>query len=315
MLERVGEALLDHPVGSIGSRGSKTVGGTGEAAADGQSRRGRPRHQFADQPHAVGAAVLPGGVEQIEQTAYLRLGLLGHLADRVERLGRQRWVGGGQPLAGACLDHHHADAVRHDVVQLAGDPGSLIADCLGREQRALGLKLAAADGELLGQSTARPGDETDRPRSDREHEKDRVERGQAVPYLQADDEQEQGGQRSPLIGGGPQGVGQQEDRHRDQVAEAVRNAGKRPQGRDREKDTRRDGRQLRVGASRDQAAEGTDRSARFQQVVRAMQQTGDGHGQHQEGAEPERQQQVGAPATRDTRKALRSAHSRPPAAA
>ena len=35
--------------------------------------------------------------------------------------------------------HHHAHPVGHDVMQLARDPGPLIANRLRREQRALGL--------------------------------------------------------------------------------------------------------------------------------------------------------------------------------
>jgi len=107
-------------------------------------------------------------------------------------------------------------------VQLTRDPGPLVADRLGREQCPLGLKLAAAGGELLGETTARRDYEPNRPRADRENEKDRVERGHAVPHLQAGQQQQQRGHRPPLISIGAQRIGEQEDRHRDEVAEAVR---------------------------------------------------------------------------------------------
>jgi hypothetical protein len=81
------------------------------------------------------AALLKVMAEQLDQARYLRLGLPGDLTDGIEGLGRLGWISRGQPLADARLDHHHADAVRHDVMQLARDPGPLIANRLRREQR------------------------------------------------------------------------------------------------------------------------------------------------------------------------------------
>ena len=60
----------------------------------------------------------------------LLLGLGGRVGDVVEGLGRRGLVAGGQPLAGVGLHHHHAHAVGHDVVQLAGDAGPLQPDGL-----------------------------------------------------------------------------------------------------------------------------------------------------------------------------------------
>ena len=65
------------------------------------------------------------------------LGLAGGAGDRLERLGGRLRVVRRQALAGGRLDHHHADRVRHDVVQLRRDPGPLVA----HRQRGVGLAL------------------------------------------------------------------------------------------------------------------------------------------------------------------------------
>src|SRR5580698_5193524 len=125
VLERIGQAFLDHPVGDVGGRIAQAVRRTGEPAAYGQSRRTCPGDELTDQPDTMTAAVLRAMPGQLDQAAYLRFCLPRELTDGVEGLGRQGRVSHGQPLPGTRLDHHHADAVRHDVMQLARDPGPL----------------------------------------------------------------------------------------------------------------------------------------------------------------------------------------------
>ena len=98
VLERIGQALLDHPVGSVGGRVGKPVRRAGEPAAYGQPSRTRPGDELTDQPDAVTAALLRVMVEQLDQAAYLRFGLPCELTDGVEGLGRQGWISRGQPL-------------------------------------------------------------------------------------------------------------------------------------------------------------------------------------------------------------------------
>jgi hypothetical protein len=128
VLPHVGQRLLDHPVG-------------GQADALGQ----RPRLALQRERHRP--ARRPGLLQQVPQL--VKAGLRGqvgglvvgpqyaeqppHLGQRLSAGGRdrgQRLPGplrlAGQRVAGPVrLDHHHADVVRHHVVQFAGDPGPL----------------------------------------------------------------------------------------------------------------------------------------------------------------------------------------------
>ena len=50
--------------------------------------------------------------------------------DGAERLTCRGLLTLEHALPGLCLHDHHADRVRDDVVQLTGDPGPLLGDCL-----------------------------------------------------------------------------------------------------------------------------------------------------------------------------------------
>ena len=99
VLERVGQALLDHPIGGIGDVIRKALGGAVEPAADGEPGCARLGDELADQPDAVDAARLRVMIQQVDQATYLSLGLPGSLPDGVERLGRQGRISRGEPLA------------------------------------------------------------------------------------------------------------------------------------------------------------------------------------------------------------------------
>ena len=150
MLERVRQALLDDAIG-------------------GQVDRAREREGLAVdvQPHGqAGAAdLLEQGVEPVEPGLRRQLEALAVVAHRAEQpahLGERRAAGlldAAERLAvllqrlgkvvpdGADLQHHHADRVGHDVVELARDARALLGD--GDARRDLALALGAR-GALLG---------------------------------------------------------------------------------------------------------------------------------------------------------------------
>ena len=66
--------------------------------------------------------------QQAEHAAELGDRLLPGVLDGAQRLPRAVRIAVEQVLGGAGLDHHDADAVGDDVVQLAGDPGALGGD-------------------------------------------------------------------------------------------------------------------------------------------------------------------------------------------
>ena len=63
-----------------------------------------------------------------------------------------------QPLSRRRLDHHDADRVADDVVQLTGDARPLVADCERGEQLPLLLELAGPQREFVGCLAAQPQD-------------------------------------------------------------------------------------------------------------------------------------------------------------
>ena len=70
---------------------------------------------------------------------------------------------------GAGLDDHHADVVRHEVVQLARDPGALLGHRLVGAQLVLALEQLGARGERVGaQLAAADGAADEDHREDRE---------------------------------------------------------------------------------------------------------------------------------------------------
>jgi hypothetical protein len=66
--------------------------------------------------------------EHLDQSAGLGLGLRGRLCGRFQRIRHAVPVGGRDPLPGAGLHDHNAEAVGDDVVQFPGDPRPLVAD-------------------------------------------------------------------------------------------------------------------------------------------------------------------------------------------
>ena len=128
-----------------------------------QARRPRPTHQIFDYPQPGWGRGRRRGVEQFHQAVDLGFGLVGRLADRLERLGGGSGVPAGELLTGVGLDDHQADGVSDDVVQFAGDTGALVADRLLGEQLAFFLDLAGAVLELFGHVPPRRYDQAAEP--------------------------------------------------------------------------------------------------------------------------------------------------------
>ena len=85
-----------------------------------------------------------------EQAAHLRQRCASGPLDVLERVAVVRELVGQPVPHGADLEHHHADRVRDDVVQLAGDPRALLGDGEARRRLALALRLRRARLGRLG---------------------------------------------------------------------------------------------------------------------------------------------------------------------
>jgi DNA-binding CsgD family transcriptional regulator len=105
------------------------------------------------------------------------------LTCRPARPARRR-VAVGEALPGAGLDHYDADAVTHCVVQVLGDPGSLVANGLLGEALPFGLQFEVAGRQLEGHAVTGPNDPAGQPGTEGDHHKEGVERA-AAEQLQA----------------------------------------------------------------------------------------------------------------------------------
>ncbi len=118
-----------------------------------QPAPGRAGDHLVDQREVGPGADLRGGAaEQLDQPLEVLGALPRGLRDRGEGLLRARRVGVDESLPGGRLDHHHADRVADDVVQLAGDAGSFVAQRDLGEELPLVLELLRAHGELRRRS-------------------------------------------------------------------------------------------------------------------------------------------------------------------
>ena len=153
MLERVGQALLDDAVGGEVDAAREREGLAVDVQPDGQA----------------GAADL---VQQRVEAVEARLGheldlvlLAAHGGQQAAHLGERRPAGPldapervavlGQRVGKlvpdrAHLEHHHADRVGDDVVELAGDPRALLGHRDARRRLALPLRPDRADLGRLG---------------------------------------------------------------------------------------------------------------------------------------------------------------------
>ena len=224
VLERVGQGLLDDPVGGELQAGVKgpwrPIHGqfdreTGAAdlldelaeSLEARDRRAgvvaasrRPGRvaQHAQHPPHVGQRLATGPVDGLERRAHA-------LRPPVER---------GQ--SGAGLDHDHADMMRDDVVELAGDPLALVLDRAARSLLALGLLqpgvLLDRRGVLAPGPRPVPEGEDD---DDREHRLDGPGDGHLGAGLAHDDPEERDRDRHGRDDRDAPGIalGDREERH------------------------------------------------------------------------------------------------------
>ncbi len=167
--QHVRQALL-HDVGD----GVGDVGGEARLLALGPQRhveaaaRGTRDERLHDAGAGRGRSIVG---EEPDEASHVALRLVGCAGDRLERLrGARRII--GDALSGAGLDHHDADGVRDDVVQVRGDARPFVAQRERRVRVVLLRELAPTLGELgrgeiaVAQRPARDPrrDEDDEPR-------------------------------------------------------------------------------------------------------------------------------------------------------
>ena len=133
VLERVGQALLDDPVGGEVERAREREAARRRPAAAPAGPARPTSSSSASRPSRPGCGreldVVAVAAHRAEQAAHLgerrAAGLLD--AARAPRVSSRERVGQLVP-DGADLQHHHADGVGDDVVQLARDPRALLGD-------------------------------------------------------------------------------------------------------------------------------------------------------------------------------------------
>jgi hypothetical protein len=96
------------------------------------------------QPRRCGLHVCVGAPHHTDHPPHLTQRVPPRGLDRLERLHRQVRVNGRQALSTLGLDHHHAHAVRDNVVKLPGDPGALVYPRLPRAFVAVALELGSS---------------------------------------------------------------------------------------------------------------------------------------------------------------------------
>jgi hypothetical protein len=84
--------------------------------------------------------------------------------DRAQRLSCTFWITIHDPSRSSCLYTHHAHMVRHDIVQLAGDPHPFCEHCLTRVLLAFSLKLNSLSSESSLTVPQGPNRSTKHPR-------------------------------------------------------------------------------------------------------------------------------------------------------
>ena len=180
VLERVGQALLDDAVGGEVDRDA----GAGTGSPSTCSSTGRPARRISLEQRVEArrarAAAPSSGRRRSRRIAPSSRRISASAARPVSSTPRSASTSSGelvgQPVPdGAGLQHHHADRVGDDVVQLAGDPGALLGDGDARRHLALALGLARAllrrlglHGPLALREAAEPGE--------REHGRDQQRR-------------------------------------------------------------------------------------------------------------------------------------------
>ena len=155
MLDAVGQCFLHHPVG-YGAHGRvERLHRSGQVDADVEAGGPRPPGQWLDvaEPRTGGAALTaaPKGAHEPAQVAER---LTASALDGPQRSIRLLRVGSGDRPCPAGLDHHHAQAVRDHVMQLARHPAPFLARRHPGTAFLLGIDQRGTLPEVLGQQGA-----------------------------------------------------------------------------------------------------------------------------------------------------------------
>ena len=174
VLERVGQALLDDPVGGEVERARQRDGLAVDVQPHRQAGAAEPRRAAASRLSRPGwgasSSVLAVAAHRAEQAAHLGERRAAGPLDAPQRLLVLAERVGQLVADGADLEHHHADGVGDDVVQLARDPRALLGDRDARRGLALALGVRRAllrrlglRGALAQREAGEPGDREQRP--------------------------------------------------------------------------------------------------------------------------------------------------------
>ena len=121
----VGQPFLQHAVSGPGGVPWYRADVTGDVELELDARLCGARQEVLDV--LPGQRMFQGWGQQAGQPADVPGGFASQLGDVAEQLVGGR-ITGRQPLPGAGLDDHDADAVRDDIMQLPGYPGALVAN-------------------------------------------------------------------------------------------------------------------------------------------------------------------------------------------
>ena len=233
VLERVGQPLLDDPVGGEVDRPGQRERLALDVQLDRRARRGRPRSSSESRPSSPGwgASSTSSPSRRIAPSSRRISASAARPACSTPRsASRSSAQRVGEPVPdGADLQHHHADGVGDDVVQLARDPRALLGDGDARRRLALALGLA---GALLGRLGLLGALAHAKPASQQiaNSDGDEDELARRVAGLVVDDDRgadQDDGQADPRLPGVGE-VAEQERRHHAGTKTLVVNVSSRP---------------------------------------------------------------------------------------
>ena len=220
MLERIGQALLDDSIGREVDRLRNRDGLAVDVQPYGKARACDLLEQRVE-PAEAGLGreleLVVVAAQRPEQEAHLgERGAAGLLdaAQRIRLLAERR---GKLVPDSADLEHHHADRVGDDVVELAGDPRALLRDGDARSRLAIPLGLCRTCLGSLGLLGPLAQREARQP-SDREHHRREDEIAGCVGRVVVDDDRraaEQDRQSQPRLHGVAEVAEQERGGHAD----------------------------------------------------------------------------------------------------
>ena len=207
VLERVRQRLLHDPVGGDVDPGRKLHRLAFDGDLDRQPGCGQRRRELVDAGQARlrrERELLVVAPEHPEEPPHLGQRLLTRVLDRIE--GRPRLVRGMRehPSAAPGLEHHHADPVCDDVVELPGDPCALLGDGQAGPFVSVGAKRCRLVLEVVLSLPARSDDSSTDERAGKEdREEGEVGKGDRLARLDRCQRDERGDEEAAEPSGEP----------------------------------------------------------------------------------------------------------------